>query len=184
MYTDPTGNCPWCIGGAILGGVTNLAAQYYANGHSFNNFDGWSFVIAAASGAIGGGTGTAIFNATKSLAWNAAGGAAVGAWTSYLGTAAHNKITGSCDDPNIAAGWGALAGFAGGGAGAWLGNLAERAGMATNNWMNGVVLPSLMPSGVPYSSRVVGSGVAGAGSSIGNAAGNALGNLNNLVPGP
>ena len=180
-YRDSTGQCPWCLG-ALIGGGLNVAAQYYANGGSFSNFDWTSFAIATASGAIGGGVGSAIFNATKSLAWNAAGGAVVGAWTAYGGTVLHNKITGSCDDPAKAAAWGGLAGFAGGGAGAWAGNVADQAGAATNGWINAVALPTLMPNGAPYTSQAIGNGVAGFGSALGNAAGNTLGNANNFVP--
>jgi RHS repeat-associated protein len=180
-YSDPSGRCPWCVFGAIIGGGTNVAAQYYANGGSFNNFDGWSFAIAVASGAIGGGAGSAIFNATKNLAWNAAGGAAVGYWTSYGGTALHNKLTSSCDDPAKAAAWGGVAGFAGGGLGAWAGNAtqvwANQAQTAFNSWVDAVV-----PSLAPFSGSAVNAGIGGLGGTAGNAAGNTVSNLNNMVP--
>jgi RHS repeat-associated protein len=139
---DPSGRCPWCIVGGIIGGATNMAAQYYANGGSFSNFNGWNFAFAVASGAIGGGTGSAIYAATTNLGWNAAGGAAVGFWTAYASTVALNNIQNKCDSPVRAGGFGALAGFGGGGAGAWLGNAASQAGASLNGWI------SARPSGL------------------------------------
>jgi len=57
--TDPSGRCPWCIGaiaGAIVGAVADTAWQYQRNGGSFKNFSWGEAGLAAAGGAIVGGT--------------------------------------------------------------------------------------------------------------------------------
>ena len=62
-YTDPTGQCPWCVFGAVVGGGLNLASQLYS-GHEID----WSSVIASTvTGALGGGLGTV----TGGMSWGA-----------------------------------------------------------------------------------------------------------------
>ncbi|WP_035058713.1 RHS repeat-associated core domain-containing protein [Andreprevotia chitinilytica] len=53
MYRDPSGNCPWCVG-AVLGGGIDLAFQLWQNGGRFSCVDWWSVAGAAAMGAVGG----------------------------------------------------------------------------------------------------------------------------------
>lgn len=89
---DPTGLCPWCLVGAVLGGGLNAAAQL----SSGQDFDWGSFVASIATGGLGGGLGTV----TRGLSWgqnivvNTLGSGAIGAGV----TVAKNEITGSCDD--------------------------------------------------------------------------------------
>ena len=45
-YTDPTGECPWCVAGA-LGAATNLATQLVFNGGNFSCVD-WTEVLTSA----------------------------------------------------------------------------------------------------------------------------------------
>ncbi|EHY9845526.1 RHS repeat-associated core domain-containing protein [Vibrio splendidus] len=90
--SDPTGLCPWCVFGAVVGGGLNFATQLYS-GHDVD----WSSVVASTvTGALGGGLGTI----TKGLSWgsniivNTVGSAGIGA----VVAATKNELTGSCDD--------------------------------------------------------------------------------------
>ncbi|KAF4516168.1 hypothetical protein B566_EDAN000406 [Ephemera danica] len=50
-YTDPSGECPWCVA-AVIGGLTDLAVQLIMNGGQVGCIDWWeAFVSGAASGA-------------------------------------------------------------------------------------------------------------------------------------
>ena len=49
-YTDPAGECPWCVA-TLLGGITNLGAQLIMNGGQIGCVNWWeTFISAAASG--------------------------------------------------------------------------------------------------------------------------------------
>jgi len=95
MNTDPTGLCPWCVVGAVIGGGLNAYSQYQANG-GFKNFDLGAFIASTATGALGGGLGTITkgLSGAANVAANAVGSGAIGAGI----TATKNKLTGSCDD--------------------------------------------------------------------------------------
>jgi RHS repeat-associated protein len=70
--TDPSGNCPWCAG-ALIGGGIDLGVQLISNGGDISNVNWTSVGVAAAFGAvgnIGGGKATSVIlnnasNATK-----------------------------------------------------------------------------------------------------------------------
>ena len=59
-YTDPSGHCPWCVAGAIIGGVVGAGGGvWYAIDHRYSWRSGkfWASVgIGAGSGALVGGT--------------------------------------------------------------------------------------------------------------------------------
>ena len=55
-YSDPTGECPWCIGIAI-GAGTDLAMQLLANGGKLKCVNVGQVLSSAALGALGGGIG-------------------------------------------------------------------------------------------------------------------------------
>ena len=79
--TDPTGNCPSCIG-ALIGGGIDLGLQLLSNGGSFSNVSWGSVAISAglgAVGSIGAGRLTSQFlntasNATKGVIGDVAAG--------------------------------------------------------------------------------------------------------------
>ncbi len=123
---DPSGLCPWCVAGALIGGGLSAYSQYQANG-GFNNFNWGSFIASTASGALGGGLGTAASRVTwraagsqwqlgtaAQIAVNGIGNAAIGAGV----TATQNKLTGSCNSVSQAALTGLVAGGFGAGVGA------------------------------------------------------------------
>ncbi len=55
-YTDPSGECPWCVA-AALGGLTNLGVQLIFNGGQISCVDWWEVLYS--SGASGAGIGLA-----------------------------------------------------------------------------------------------------------------------------
>ncbi|MCZ5869574.1 RHS repeat-associated core domain-containing protein [Vibrio parahaemolyticus] len=124
--SDPTGLCPWCVFGAVVGGGLNFATQLYS-GHDVD----WSSVVASAvTGALGGGLGTV----TGGMSWgtniiaNAFGSGVIGASV----TAAKNKLTGSCDDV-ISSG---IRGAIFGGVGAGVGNAFAASGKQYANFIH------------------------------------------------
>ena len=53
LYTDPTGNCPWCaVAGAVAGGI--ISGTVYAVSHQDDDFTWTGMAGATAGGAIGG----------------------------------------------------------------------------------------------------------------------------------
>ncbi|TOI59498.1 type IV secretion protein Rhs [Vibrio parahaemolyticus] len=126
IYTDPTGQCPWCVFGAAVGGGLNAITQL----RSGQDFDWGSFAAATATGALGGGLGTI----TKGLSWgrniiaNTIGSGGIGVGV----TVAKNKVTGSCDDV-ISSG---IRGAVFGGVGAGVGNAFAASGKQYANFMS------------------------------------------------
>lgn len=57
--TDPTGNCPWCIG-ATIGGIAGAVGAYNSGA------DGRTIALSAAAGALGGAFGTITVGALTS----------------------------------------------------------------------------------------------------------------------
>jgi RHS repeat-associated protein len=55
-FTDPTGNCPWCIGAGIGFGV-DLISQLIENGGNWRCIDPGRLLASTALGAVGGGLG-------------------------------------------------------------------------------------------------------------------------------
>ena len=169
-YTDASGNCPWCLAGALIGGGLDLGAQYLKNG-SFNNLDYTELALATASGAIGGGLGAQIGKMTTSLLANTLLNGGIGALTGAASTAAHNALTCS----NVSVGKGALVGGAFGAMGGYLGTAAGNwigeAGAAGQSAFNSAV-DTLMPSLAPFS----GSAIQGTATAVGSATSNAVGN--------
>jgi RHS repeat-associated protein len=50
--TDPSGNCPWCVG-ALIGGGIDLGIQLVSNGGNLSNINWTSVGVSAALGAVG-----------------------------------------------------------------------------------------------------------------------------------
>lgn len=84
--TDPTGECPWCVFGGIVGGGLQAYAEY-RNGTLSTRGGAARIAIATASGAIGGGAATAISRGISAAnaggtgaraAANASAGSAIG----------------------------------------------------------------------------------------------------------
>jgi len=78
-FNDPDGKCPWCLIGAIVGGVVNLGIHAFEGKiHSFG--DGFAaFGIGAVAGFVAGATGGASLAATGLSGASIAGGALAGA---------------------------------------------------------------------------------------------------------
>ena len=180
--SDPYGLCPWCAVGAVISGGLNAYSQYQAN-RGFNNFNWGAFLASTATGALGGGLGTAAsrltwraagstwqLSAAGQLAVNSAGSTAIGAGV----TAAQNKLTGSCNSVSGAAINGLLAGGLGAGFGSGISNVFKAVNQANynslslstrllfgSNALHGVNHPIFLPGGV----------------TLGNALGNTVANL-------
>lgn len=120
IYADRTGQCPWCVVGALLGGGLNAYMQIY---HGQGPFDWGDFASSTAIGFLGGGLGTLTKGLTvgRAIVANAAGSAAGAAGI----TALQNKYFGSCKKISSAA----LNGLLGGGLGT-LGGTAVTKGIA------------------------------------------------------
>ncbi|TOI59500.1 RHS repeat-associated core domain-containing protein [Vibrio parahaemolyticus] len=110
--SDPTGLCPWCLGGAAIAAAIDVFVQYNENGE-FNNFNYLSLVTSAGTGFMGGGLGTVTTSISTRLGWlavsNMAGNAAIGAGAAYI----RNEIGGECNRLDMAALNGGVAGLAG-----------------------------------------------------------------------
>ncbi|MCS0096600.1 RHS repeat-associated core domain-containing protein [Vibrio cholerae] len=110
--SDPTGLCPWCLGGAAIAAAIDVFVQYNENG-GFNNFNYLSLVTSAGTGFMGGGLGTVTTSISTRLGWlavsNMAGNAAIGAGAAYI----RNEIGGECNRLDMAALNGGVAGLAG-----------------------------------------------------------------------
>jgi len=116
-FTDRTGQCPWCIAGALIGGGLNAYMQAF---HGDGPFDWGDFAAATAIGAAGGGLGTLTKGLSfgRALAANSIGSAAAAAGV----TAAQNRIFGSCKDVTKAATNGLVFGALGSAAGSAFSN--------------------------------------------------------------
>ena len=54
IYTDPLGECPWCVAG-VIGGLTDLGIQLAFNGFNLKCVNWWEVGISAATSAAGVG---------------------------------------------------------------------------------------------------------------------------------
>ena len=88
-YSDPSRECPWCIG-AVIGGISGAIGAGNSVGWSWNN--GWKIAGGALVGAVAGGAtgGLSIFGngAVNTVASNFYIGAASG----FLGNIASQKV--------------------------------------------------------------------------------------------
>ena len=50
-FTDPGGNCPWCVC-AAFGAGWNIYSQLQQNGGNWNQIDPWQVAISVAAGAL------------------------------------------------------------------------------------------------------------------------------------
>jgi RHS repeat-associated protein len=71
--TDPTGQCPWCVGGLIGGGL-DLGIQLISNGGRLSQFNWTSVGVSAALGAVGNIGGGRLVSFGLNRASNAAKG--------------------------------------------------------------------------------------------------------------
>ncbi len=187
--TDPTGKCPWCIGGAILGGGINLAVQLSQNGHSLSIVDWLHVGVAAATGALGGGIGAELAMATRGLSagWNLgvniAGNAAIGGALGAGATAYQNVVAGECGSVKDSAIAGAIFAGAGTYAGAAIGAVFNKLGTSAQNIV-GKGLNALLPNGAPFNGAAVSEWFDGAGAAFGNATSNAVSNSTPIAVGP
>ncbi len=126
--TDPSGQCPWCLVGAIAGAGVSAIVQYSTTG----DVDIQQVRIAAAAGFISGGASTVIAAAgalSARIALNVAAGAAIGGAQS-----AASKVAATGSAPSVSdVAEGAKAGAIGAGIGAAVGeavtaNAANAAG--------------------------------------------------------
>jgi hypothetical protein len=89
-YADPTGNCPHCLFGGVVGGVVGLVSEG-ASQLAAGNFDGAKLVGATVGGAVTG----VIIAATGGASLLAVGGAAAtGGLSGNLTSQGINNITG------------------------------------------------------------------------------------------
>ncbi|WNL44031.1 RHS repeat-associated core domain-containing protein [Dyella sp. BiH032] len=93
---DPSGECPWCLVGAIVGGGANLAFQLYRNGNNWDQVDWQQVGLSAAGGMLTGGIGTltavAKVGVVGTIAANSIGGAIVAGHQQM----ASNYLQGKC----------------------------------------------------------------------------------------
>ena len=61
--TDPTGQCPWCLAGALIGAAIETGSQLAANGGDVSKLNVGEIAVAAATGAVGGGAVGAVAKA-------------------------------------------------------------------------------------------------------------------------
>ena len=90
--SDPTGQCPWCIAGALIGGGINLYTQLQQSNGNWNQVNWVSVGLSAATGAIGGGAGAFIYSRTTSVLANALLNGAVNSASSAAATAIQNAV--------------------------------------------------------------------------------------------
>lgn len=53
-YTDPTGECPWCVAAGV-GALTDLAVQLYFNGFNLKCVNWKELAISGAAAGLGAG---------------------------------------------------------------------------------------------------------------------------------
>jgi RHS repeat-associated protein len=146
VYTDPSGNCPWCAFGAAAGVWGNITGQLIRNGGDWGKLNAKDVALAGLAGAASGGLGalTGSLGLGGSLLANAGGSGLI----SGAQQAASNLIEGKCVDDNVfnSAGKGALFGLGGAAAGAAVGAGAKHLGrdsfMNTSNSVSGPFYPN------------------------------------------
>ncbi|CAI4033151.1 hypothetical protein DNFV4_03584 [Nitrospira tepida] len=121
-YTDPTGNCPWCLVGAGMGAALNISSQLLMNGGNWATIDIEQVGFAAASGFLGGGLGTITqgLSVGANIVANTLGSGVIGA-----GMTATQNLLRSCRAQQASVLNSALMSAAFGGAGATAGNLIQ-----------------------------------------------------------
>lgn len=121
-YTDPTGNCPWCLVGAGMGAALNISSQLLMNGGNWATIDIEQVGFAAASGFLGGGLGTITqgLSVGANVVANAVGSGVIGA-----GTTATQNLLRSCRTQQASVLNSAVISAVFGGAGATLGHLIQ-----------------------------------------------------------
>ncbi|TQV87929.1 RHS repeat-associated core domain-containing protein [Aliikangiella coralliicola] len=148
-FTDPNGEAPWVLFGALVGGGVNFVAQGLTKG--FDNVDYTQVAVAAAVGATGVGLAESIgasvagmgLTAAQSMAVNAGGNAAVGATLGALGTVTNSLVDGLQGDsdgsfPSLdALGSSATEGAIFGGLGSVVGEGLSNATVGANNVLFG-----------------------------------------------
>jgi RHS repeat-associated protein len=93
---DPSGKCPWCLVGALVGAGANIALQLYQNGDNWNQIDIQQVGLAAAGGFLTGGIGTLAALAELGVAGNIAANAVGGAIVAGDQQIASNYLQGNC----------------------------------------------------------------------------------------
>jgi RHS repeat-associated protein len=189
--TDPTGNCPSCVWGAVIGFGVDFAAQTYVahlNGQSvFDTYDWRQGLVATGLGAVTGGVsafaGSAI-EGTGALAFGArtVANAAIGASGSVAGTAILNNWENRDDSYVSAALWGGAFGAAGSAVGDAISGVGRLTGFEAlrseglspgnaNKWQT-----IADQSGYEFMS------VSPRASTLGTVVGGTVGNLNDFIP--
>ena len=145
--TDPTGKCPWCIVGAVVGAISEgvAIANDVRNGRDVSLAEGALRVAgSAAIGAVGGGAGAVLAKgvaqigakAVASVATKAVGNAAIGAAANGTNTTARREVqiavTGSSDITNSDIRTDIALGAAAGAVGTIDGELVEAGARATS----------------------------------------------------
>ncbi|HZQ75411.1 MAG TPA: RHS repeat-associated core domain-containing protein [Burkholderiales bacterium] len=186
---DPTGECPWCIGGALIGGGITLYTQLQEHDGNWNQVNWVAVGLSAATGAIGGGAGAFIYSKTTSVLANALLNGAVNSTSNAAATAIQNL---ACKEDQSVLASAALnfgLGVIGGAGGAKLANVATRTGAGAQNWINtsttnvvNTLLPP-KPGQIPfqYQGASVGSLITGAGGVTANVTGNFISNAGPLI---
>lgn len=123
---DPSGNCPWCLAGAIIGATANTGFQLYRNGGDLSQIDIQQVGLAAAGGMLGGGLGTVTAALELGTASNIITNALGSGLISGAQQIANNALHGECAMKDVESS--ALKGAAFGGLGAGV-------GIATNKFV-------------------------------------------------
>lgn len=177
--TDPSGECPWCVG-FVVGVAVEAGAQYIENGHVDLSAGGIGrLAVAGAAGALGGGIGAGVAKISASIAVRAAANGAAGAAIGAAQTAANARISGQ----HVTAGQlakGAALGAAGGAAGSAASDavrggarvLAEKTGVNIVTRAGQVATPAASSTRdtVVRSASTVAGNVAGNAPTVGDAA--------------
>jgi RHS repeat-associated protein len=187
--SDPTGQCPWCFAGAIIGGGINLYSQLQQNNGNWSQVNLVAVALSAGTGAIGGGAGAFIYSKTTSVLANALLNGTVNAASNAAATAIQNA---ACREDQSVAASAALnfgLGFIGGAGSAALANVATRAGSGAQSWLNSYVTNAVntllppKPGQIPFQFQgaSVGTMITGAGGVSANVIGNSISNVGPLV---
>ena len=121
-YTDPSGECPWCIG-LVIGVGVDLAIQLATTGQ----YDWRQGLASGVAGALTGGVSAVIAARVVTVGGRALANAAVGSAVSAGQTVALNAATGRDDSVLAATAFGALGGAVGSRVGDKIVDLGERA---------------------------------------------------------
>jgi len=194
--TDPSGKCPWCIVGAVIGGAIQAVAEVQSGSFSKDakTGDGWKaagrILVAAGAGALSGGASTLISATAKTVVGRAVANTAAGAAIGAVQAEGNAVVTEGRRATTEEKAWGAAIGGALSGVGSLVGDGVEAVvksvgrGLASNS--NEAIAERSVQWAEPGMTPVdtTPAAAANAGSKIGATTSNAAANSGPLVDPP